>query len=412
MKTAFYNLSFRGLAVLGRFLILIGIGKYLTVEDLGIYGLFYTSVIISIYIIGFDFYTYNTRELIAAKNDNRLHLILDQLIFHAAFYVILLPALLSIFIMDIVPIKYIYMFYLVLIFEHISQEIYRVFTALKKTVYANFISFIKTGLWVYVLFFLWYLDFNQLKNLDTVFILWFSGAFLSVLISIGYLAKLKLGKFKDYKINRDWILQGIKISIPFFISSLAYKIVEFSNRYFIDFFRDKSEVGIFTFYNGIANLINVIVFTAVIMIYYPKLYDYYINNKTDLYKKTINQFSILVISISLSIAVILVFGIPVLLNIINKSEIYNQHLNVYYILIAANVILNISLIPHYIMYVKKKDNLIMKITIVGAIVNLIFNYIFIQTWGLTGVAYSSLISFFLIFVLKYYYRRDNEIAGI
>ena len=116
MKTVFYNLSFRGLAVLGRFLILIGIGKFLSVQDLGIYGLFYTSVIISIYIIGFDFYTYNTRELIATKNDKRLHLILDQFIFHAAFYVILLPTLLSIFFMDIVPIKYIYMFYLVLIF--------------------------------------------------------------------------------------------------------------------------------------------------------------------------------------------------------------------------------------------------------------------------------------------------------
>jgi len=412
MKIAFYNLSFRGLAVLGRFLILIGIGKYLTVEDLGIYGLFYTSVIIAIYIIGFDFYTYNTRELIAAKKDKNLHLILDQFIFHAAFYMIMLPALLSIFFMDIVPIKYIYMFYLVLIFEHISQELYRVFTALKKTVFANFISFIKTGLWVYILFILWYLDFNHLKNLNTVFILWFSGALLSVLISIGYLSKLKLGKIKNYKINKDWILQGFKISIPFFISSLAYKTVEFSNRYFIDFFRDKSEVGIFTFYNGIANLINVIVFTAVIMIYYPKLYDYYINNKSDLYKKTVNQFSILVISISLSIAVILVFGIPILLNIINKAEIYNQYLNVYYILIVANVILNISLIPHYIMYVKKKDNLIMKITVAGAITNLIFNYIFIQTWGLTGVAYSSVISFFLIFVLKFYYRRDTEIAGI
>ena len=412
MKTAFYNLTFRGLAVLGRFLILIGIGKYLTIEDLGIYGLFYTSVIISIYIIGFDFYTYNTRELIAAKSNQRLHLIFDQFIFHGAFYVILLPALLSIFFMDIIPINYIYLFYLVLIFEHLSQELYRVFTALKKTVFANFISFIKTGLWVYILFFLWYSDFNQLKNLDTVFVLWFGGASISVLISIIYITKLKLGKIKDYKINNDWILQGIKISVPFFVSSLAYKIVEFSNRYFIDFFRDKSEVGIFTFYSGIANLINVIVFTAVIMIYYPKLYDYYINNKSELYKKAVNQFSLLVITISLSIAVILVFGIPILLNIINKSEIYDQYLNVYYILIVANVILNISLIPHYIMYVKKKDKLIMNITVAGAIFNLIFNYIFIQIWGLSGVAISSVISFFIIFILKFYYRRDTEIAGI
>jgi O-antigen/teichoic acid export membrane protein len=308
--------------------------------------------------------------------------------------------------MDIVPIKYVYLFYLVLIFEHISQELYRVFTALTKTVFANFISFIKTGLWVYVLIFLWYSDYSQLKNLDTVFLLWFASAFLSVMISIFYLAKLELGNVKDYKINRDWILQGLKISIPFFISSLAYKIVEFSNRYFIDFFRDKAEVGIFTFYNGIANLINVIVFTAVIMIYYPKLYDYYINNKSELYKKMVNQFSILVISISFSIAVILVFGIPLLLNIINKSEIYNQYLNVYYLLIIANVILNISLIPHYILYVKKKDKMIMNITIVGAVFNLILNFIFIQIWGLTGVAYSSVISFAIILTLKFYYYQQ------
>ena len=131
-----------------------------------------------------------------------------------------------------------------------------------------------------------------------------------------------------------------------------------------------------------------------------------------MYNRTVNQFSLLVISVSLSIAAILVFGISLLLNIINKSEIYNQYLNVYYILILANLILNISLIPHYILYVKKKDKLIMKITVAGAIFNLIFNYIFIQIWGLTGIAISSVISFFIIFVLKFYFRRDTVSAGI
>ena len=143
------------------------------------------------------------------------------------------------------------------------------------------------------------------------------------------------------------------------------------------------------------------------MIYYPKLYEFYINKKSELYKKTVNHFSILVISVSLVIAAMLVFGIPFLLNLINKSEIYNQYLNVYYLLIIANVILNISLIPHYILYVKKKDKLIMIITVIGAIFNLIFNYVFIQIWGLSGVAISSVLSFLIIFILKFYYRRDK-----
>ena len=74
--------------------------------------------------------------------------------------------------------------------------------------------------------------------------------------------------FKDLTeaINWDWIKNGVKVSIPFFIGTLAYKVIEFSDRYMIDYYMTKADVGVYVFFGGIANTVNIVVFTLVIMI--------------------------------------------------------------------------------------------------------------------------------------------------
>ena len=132
------NLLFRSLAISGRFLVLIGIGRYLSETELGTYGLFYTSVILAIYVIGLDFYTFNTRELIAAEPAQRLPLLRDQMIFHLLAYLLIIPLLLPLFYYNMIPFRYMLWFYLILICEHLSQELFRIFTALSKSIFANF----------------------------------------------------------------------------------------------------------------------------------------------------------------------------------------------------------------------------------------------------------------------------------
>jgi O-antigen/teichoic acid export membrane protein len=412
MKTALLNLLYRGLGMAGRFVILIGVGKYLSVPDLGIYGLFSASIVITLYFIGFDFYTFNTRELITCEKHKRLALIRDQLLFHLLSYIPILPLLLLIFYKGVVPFHYILWFYIILIAEHFSQEFYRIFTALSETVFANLTSFIRSGLWVYVLVLFWIYNIHSFKNLNTVFVFWACSSLSSVLLSAIYLFRLDLGTSKGILTDWKWIGRGIKTSMPFFISTLAYKVVEYSNRYFLDFFGGKTEVGIFTFYAGISNLINVVIFTAIIMVLYPQLYRSYHNKQYPEYRIKLHRFSWQVCVLSIVLGLLMALPMPWLLNVIGKKEIYGDSLGTYYLLIAANVILNISLIPHYMMYIKRLDKLIMNITLLGAVVNLTLNYFLIGHWGMVGAAGSMVLCLLLILILKYYYRGHNSDAAV
>jgi len=406
LTSSIMNLGLRGISMLAKFLLIIYIGKYLSVDELGEYGLFVTTITIAIYFLGLDFYTYNTREILAKEKDERLPLIRDQFIFHLLVYVLVLPLLLTVFTMGLIQTQFIIYFYLILVFEHLSQELYRLYTTLQKPIFANFLLFMRTGLWVYAVISLWYFNFEGMMNLETVWYGWAVGSFVSVIIGIVYLKRDYDFKSLTEKIDWYWIKNGVKVSIPFFIGTLAYKVIEFSDRYMIDYYMTKADVGIYTFFSGIANTINIIVFTLVIMIYYPLLVEQYQNKKMDMFKKTLKIFSMktVIFSIFSSIGILLLIGF--VLDFMGKLEFHNN-IEVLWLLIIANIILNISFIPHYVLYAAQKDIVIRNATLIGAVINIGLNLILIESYGLAGAVIATIISFIIIFILKSYSSRRS-----
>ena len=408
LSSSILNLGLRGLSMLAKFLLIIYIGKYLSVDELGEYGLFATTITIAIYFLGFDFYTYNTREILAKEENERLPLIRDQFIFHLLVYVIALPLLLTIFTLGIIKTEFIIYFYLILVFEHLSQELYRLYTTLKKPLFANFLLFMRTGLWVYAVISLWYFNIEGMMNLKTVLYGWTVGSFMSIIIGVVYLKKDYDFKSLTEKIDWLWIKNGVKVSIPFFIGTLAYKVIEFSDRYMIDYYMTKADVGIYTFFSGIANTINIVVFTLVIMIYYPLLVEQYQNKNMDMFKKTLKVFSIKTITFSIFSALGILLLIGFVLDFMGKVEFQNN-IEVLWILIIANIILNISFIPHYVLYVAQQDITIRDATLIGASLNIVLNLMLIKNYGIVGAAISTLLSFLIILLIKY--RKANSIMN-
>ena len=398
------NLGLRGLSMLAKFLLVIYIGKYLSVEDLGEYGLFITTITIAIYFLGLDFYTYNTREILAKEKDQQLQLIRDQFIFHILVYVIVLPILLTVFTFGLIKREFIAYFYFILIFEHISQEFYRLYITLQKQIFSNFLLFMRTGIWVYAIIALWYFKIDGTFNLETVWHAWIMGSFISILIGIIHLKKDYNFESLTERIDWIWIRNGIKISIPFFIGTLAYKVIEFSDRYMINHYMTKADVGIYTFFSGIANTVNIIVFTLVIMMYYPSLIEQYQAKEMDVFKNTLKQFSIKIALFSIFSSIGILLFIGYVLEFTGKSE-FQKHIEVLCLLIIANIVLNFSYIPHYTLYAAQKDIIIRNATLLGAGINIFLNILLISEYGINGAAIATIASFMVIYILKFWHCK-------
>lgn len=393
------NLLLRLLAMGAKFLLVIFIGKYLSSEALGEYGLFFSTITIAIFFLGMDFYVFNTREIIATSEKNKKAILIrDQFIFYIFTYIIILPLLIVVFFLNIIDFKYMILFYLVLVAEHISQEFYRLFITLSRQTLATFLLFIRSGIWIYVLVAVWVLDLGNLKNLKFVYIGWLFGAFLSVAIGIFYLIKdYGLNNFKG-KINFTWIKSGLKISMPFFMGTIAYKIVEFSNRYIIDFFMSKSDVGVFTFFSNIANSLQTIVYTLVIMMYYPKIIAAYQSGSET--ATLIKNFTKETILYSMICSVVMAISIYPILGFLNKTEFF-ENLPIFWILLISILFANLSLVPHYQLFAMKKDILIRNITIGVAILNVVLTLTLVYFYGLYGAAIAMIISYFAMYFIKY-----------
>ena len=129
------------------------------------------------------------------------------------------------------------------------------------------------------------------------------------------------------------------------------------------------------------------------------------NNEYDFYSKQLKYYAIFA---SITLSLLTAIFLPYLLKLIGKDD-FTEHIHLFWILLCSINVYLFSLFSHYSLYLKKKDNALMFISIISAIINILLNIVLIKYYGLTGAAMSLLISYLLIFILKYLYDRKSMI---
>ena len=273
-----------------------------------------------------------------------------------------------------------------------------------KPIIANIILFLRTGSWAYLILILWTAGVDELKSLRWLYLFWMCGGIAALAVSLYFLAKFKFKSVKHIPIDWKWIKQGIKVSLLFFIGTVGYKIIEFADRYFIDYYHTKEEVGVYTFYANMCNIVETFVHTAVIIIFSPRLIETFHKSNYD-YRKTLAQFAKQVVIYTIIIGVALAILIIPLLKSLENDE-YIRDYNAFVVLVLSKMVLNFSLIFHYILYVRKNDFPIIKATIIACVINILLNFILIPTMSIMGAALATLTSFLIVMLMKMYYTRN------
>ena len=406
MKIKIINLALRGITLGSKFLLSIYLVKFLSLEANGEYGIFVATISMLTYVLGLDFYSFNNREILQEKSSESGKKIKNQFVLFTLVYLIILPLLYVFGIFDFIGQKYILLFYLILIFDHISIELYRLLVVFSKPIQANINLFLRTGIWILVLIFAWHNHFEDLKNLNSVFNLWLVGSFISVIYSIFSLSTVGISIPWKEKIETKWILKGLKIALPFFIATLSYKIIQFADRYMVEFYLGSKQTGIYYFFSNISMLIETFVQTTVVMIYSPKLIASLKKDKPfqiDIFKTFSKEIIIYSVVAVVSVCAI----IYPLLHVVEKTELFLS-ISVFFVMVTTRFIFNISLIYHFKLYVAKKDSLIMTSTLFAVLVNISLNFILIPFYGLIGGALATLISILVMMGFKLFYAKKYE----
>ncbi len=390
-------LGIRGLSVFGKFLFTVLYFQY-SETAFGTYSLVATTIFLLVFLLGMDFYSYANRAVLES-GVNIQKIIFNQFSLYIILYIVLFPLVYLIFYYENFDRQYLWIFYAVLVTEHLNTEFYRLLFVFKKPWAANFNLFLRNGLWVLVAT----LYIYKAKQIDVkqVLLLWLAGNLSALVFSliIVWHKKHKIA-INNFKWEVNWIKKGIIISTPYILATLAYKTIEFSDRYLIDWFLDKKAVGVYAFFANVSNVMNIVLFTIVVSVLYPALVEGVMKRDKSKFLQTYIRFKNEIVIYGVATGLLLSFVLPIILLYIDKS-VYLQKFHVFLLLLGGNFLLNLSFLHHFVIYAFKKDWQIFKATGLAAVLNLVLNLLLIPVWGIAGAATATFFSFASLYLYKY-----------
>lgn len=402
------NLALRGLSMGSKFVLVIFLAKYLSVADIGLYGLVVATVSFAIVLVGGDFYTYSQRELLGSDNSKWLWVIQHQSVAAIFLYIFALPLQVIIFYNGWLPMILMPIYFLLLVSEHIAQEINRLLITMQKQLIASFVLFFRLGSWCWVVIALFLWD-ESFRKLDVVLWSWLIGSLLSIIIG-GFFVVRQLPNLNSSKIDKLWIKKGYAIAFKFFCATLCYRAIMTADRYVIEYVGGKDMLAVYVVYISIAMAINSVLVPTVFSFIYPKLVGNYKKGNISEYKKNLTELIRSVFIIGGGVALLIGIFAPFVFQWTDKL-ILLDNTHILWLLLLMSFLYSVSMIPHYVLYAKGQDNQILYSHASGLLTFCVGCLISVSVGSVNFVLYSLISSMLCICAIKSWFAFKLDFIG-
>lgn len=397
LKISFISIVVRAFAILAKFFLIAYLGKNIGIYQYGMYGVITTSLIFGVYFIGMDIYAFTTRELPKKEVDPNF-IISNQFVIYCILYFIFIPFVILFLSQGFLDKKYLLYFTLLLILEHFSQEVIRVFFALRYVLLANVLIFLKRTFWILIFILLSMYD-KSFLNLDFILKIWSINHILLFFICCFFMYKINLLPIKMNNVKIKDIAKILKGSYIFFGVTICLQLINNSSVYFIKFFLGYSEVGVYTFFLSIVSFLDVFIYTTIISIFLPKVIEHRKDKQGQVYVRQMNWGIIITAFVGVGIFLICV---KPFLGFVQK-QIFLENINIFFILLAGFFIRMLSYVPHYKLYINHKEKYIFYASLCGCFLNVILNFILIPIYGIKVAAISLTTSVLVVSCIKSFF---------
>lgn len=385
---------FRMSAMAAKFLVFVFLSKHFSTSVYGVYALIATTITVSIFVLGLNFYSFMIRDILLEKKETASKIGTSFILYLTIYLLFFMIGYVAFAQIDYFS-EYIPLILLICVTEHFHQEIYRLLLAFKKVLSANWFLFFRVAGWTLsvvglILWSSWEI------SLQTVLTVWGGFNLVSLLlVFLVYYKTIRLHLF-SIKIKKKWLLKGLKISMVFYAATLALKTIEYSNRYIVEGILGEAPAGIFSFYSNFAMLVSIYVSTLVVSYEIPGLIE---SSLAPDFKQKLARYKKLLFSHSLIASVVSMLVVyPVLLW--QGKESFASFWPLAILLTFGMFLMNISLGYHAYLYIKHRERKILEITIVSGIINVVSTYLLCTYFGLYGAGIAFLITGTAMYLLR------------
>ena len=235
--------------------------------------------------------------------------------------------------------------------------------------------------WIYLL--------NEEKYLGKIY------SQIVITAAIAFFIGYQLFKIISYKFNLDHIKYSLKFGIPLIPHTLSTFILVFFDRIIINQLNGAEDTGLYSFAYNVGMIIQVVIM-GMNKSWVPIFYE-------NLEKKNHKNIHALAVYysryINFSALLLILFSHEIVILMADKSY-YSSQSVVPVIVLAYLSVFMYTLYANYSFY-RKKTLLISSATLMSGIVNIGLNYLLIPKYGYIAAAYTTLASYFLLFIFHF-----------
>jgi O-antigen/teichoic acid export membrane protein len=396
-STRLVNLTLRGITLGTRFLFIFFLARYLDPASVGYYGIFTATIGYAIYLVGLDFYTYVSREIVATPPEERGKLLKAQAALSGLLYLMLFPVALLFLANSDWPGYLTFWFIPILMLEHFNQEVSRLLIALNEQLTSSAILFVRQGSWALAIIIFMYTNAST-RNLDFVMALWAMAGATAASIGVWKLKQLKTEGWQ-LAIDWGWVKKGILVSGSFLIATLALRGVQTIDRYWLESLGGIEIVGAYVLLLGIAGTLLTFLDAAVFAFAYPHLISLNHQNQLQRARQQVKKLFIQTMVISVLFAVTSWLVLPFFLGWIGNS-LYQDSAHWYPWLLAAMIFNALGMVPHYALYAMGNDKPIIHSHIAALVVFLAITATISNFIGFESIFLGLIFSFATLLIWK------------
>lgn len=395
--TRLINIALRGMTLASKFLLIFFLARFLEPAELGLYGLLTATIGYALYLLGFDFYTFTTREILKRDRSEWGGLLKDQGALSLVLYAIFLPLLSLVFIKGLLPWHVAGWFFALLVLEHLTQELGRLLIAISEQLFASVVLFLRSGMWAVAVTALMFIA-PESRSLGFVLGAWTIGGVAALLLCAYRLNQLGIAGWQK-KIDWSWICKGLKVAIPLLVATLAIRGLFTLDRYWFGDLAGLNILGAYVLFMGICNALMSFLDAGVFAFIYPGLISAYNKQDSDAFRLGLRKMLIQTLLLTIVFAAISIVLIDPLLSWLNKP-LYLEHQDLFQWLLLATLLYAVGMVPHFALYAQGQDRPIIHSHIASLICFIPTTWLLSIHWPYLAVPLGLCTAFALILLWK------------
>jgi O-antigen/teichoic acid export membrane protein len=212
--------------------------------------------------------------------------------------------------------------------------------------------------------------------------------------------------------NKKFVFSGAKLkeillfSIPLIPAAISNIVLTLSNRYFLDYYISKKEVGLYQIGVGLANVLTVIITKPFKIAWPPYMYSVAGNeNAKEIYRNVLVYYVFIALWAGMAVSI----SAKEALIILTTPPFYSAY-QIVPLLVVSLILFGMMEILVAGIHITKKTKYVSYIFMVAAVINLGLNYFLIPLYGMYGAATATVITF--LFMNIYYFIYSQKLYPI